>query len=220
MKPLPAVTHLLILVCLLSSSVSALEAVPARATVGTQSRQSLLNSSRIRARFGNYGIDVLEQDSQVRVSRLYSREQGEKITRTLAVVIYAGDIAPEILAEHQSIVAGGSIGEVFENSGWGVEKVTRYLGEIPASLDCAEIYALMGGIQPVGLATQVYELCVCKAGQCMAYATIAEVHHPDYFDQAQLQEIWNPENVPANPNRAEVEGLMNAVKQQLTRIAH
>ena len=219
MNPLAAGTLFLVLTCLLSGPVLALDQVPARAAPSTQPRPSQLNSERIRAQFGSYGIDILQQDMQTRVSSLYSMDQGQKITRTLAVVMYADEIPSPILAEHQIIAGGGSIGEVFKANGWSVEKKSRYFGALPASPDYAEIYALMGGIQPMELATHVYELSVCKAGRCLVYATIAEVHHPDYFDQALLEETWNAGNILPEPGQTEARDLMNAVQQQLIGMA-
>jgi hypothetical protein len=42
----------------------------------------ILNSERIEQTFGSYGIDVIASDALLRVSNLYSRHDGEKITRT------------------------------------------------------------------------------------------------------------------------------------------
>ena len=40
--------------------------------------RELLNSERIAAAFGSYGVEVLEQDDTVRVSNLYSGEGEER----------------------------------------------------------------------------------------------------------------------------------------------
>lgn len=47
---------------------------------------ALLNSERIAQRYGSYGIEVLASDCGLRVSDLYSGEQTDRVTRTLAVV--------------------------------------------------------------------------------------------------------------------------------------
>ena len=168
------------------------------------SHSPLLNSERIRQRYGNYGIDVLEQDERLRVSNLYSLEEGAKITRTLAVVLYPAEVPSDITAEHELIVAGGSIGQVFKERGWQVEKTVRYLGIIPASADFDEIYTLMGGITPADLAVLLYDFSVCNASGCFAYTTIAEVYHPDYLGQEDLRAIYGDQAVqPADVDQTE-----------------
>jgi hypothetical protein len=149
-----------------------------------------LNSERIRQKFGSYGIDVLEQDQQLRISSLYSIEDGQKVTRTLAVVIYPERIPAEIQLEHETIRAGGSMGEVFKENGWSVEKASLYFGDIPASQDFDQIYRLMGVLEPVPLAVHLYELSVCGQKECFAYATLAEVHSPEYLTLAELEHIY------------------------------
>jgi len=156
----------------------------------TKNTRPLLNSERIKQQFGSYGIDVLEDDGAVRVSSLYSTQGSQKITRTLAVVIYPADVPQQIQAEDQAIRSGGSMGEVFTRSGWQVEKENLYLGEIQACADFDEIYSLMGRIGRVNLAVHVYRLSVCRAGSCFAYAILSEVHHPDYLRLRDLREIY------------------------------
>jgi len=81
------------------------------------SNRQLLNSERIAARFGNYGIEVLAGDSRERVSNLYSEANGERTCRTFAVVRYPAAIDSAVAAEHDEIVRGGSIGAVFAAHG-------------------------------------------------------------------------------------------------------
>jgi hypothetical protein len=150
----------------------------------------LLNSERIKQQYGSYGVDVLEDDGAVRVSSLYSTQGSQKITRTLAVVIYPADVPQQIRAEDQAIRRGGSMGEVFTRSGWQVEKENLYLGEIQACGDFDEIYSLMGRIERVNLAVHVYRLSACRGSSCFAYATLSEVHHPDYLTLRELREIY------------------------------
>lgn len=156
----------------------------------TINNRPLLNSERIKQQFGSYGIDVLEDDGAVRISSLYSRQGSQKITRTLAVVMYPAEVPQQIKAEHQAIRDGGSMGEVFTRSGWHVEKENLHLGEIQACVDCDEIYSLMGRIEPVALAVHIYRLWVCRDDSCFAYATLSEVHHPDYLRLRDLMAIY------------------------------
>jgi len=150
----------------------------------------LLNSERIRQKFGSYGIDVLSESENLRVSNLYSFENGRKIMRTLAVVIYPQSIPGSVTAAHSEIKSGQSIGEVFKRHGWLVEKQDMCMGEIPASSDFAGVYASMGGIAETNLALHVYRLSVSKGGLRSDYALIAEIHHPDYLDAKQLRDIY------------------------------
>lgn len=141
--------------------------------------RELLNSERIEQTFGSYGIEVLESDAAVRVSNLYSEHAAGRICRTFAVVRYPRDVPPEIIAEHEAIVAGGSIGATFAARGWTVIKTHRFFGEIDSTPRLRE---LMGGTQVSRLAVHVYVLDVVKSGARYEYARIAEVHHPDYLD--------------------------------------
>ena len=153
-------------------------------------REGLLNSERIRQRYGSYGIEVLQQDDRIRVSNLYSGEGEAKTTRTVAVVIYSPSIPGPIETEHREIAAGGSIGEVFTSHGWRVEKQTLFIGELPASADFAGLYNSMGGIEPQALAIHIYALSVSRGGENVSYATLAEVHHPDYLGRGELESIY------------------------------
>jgi len=144
----------------------------------------LLNSERIEKKFGGYGIDVLYNSARLRVSNLYD---GKKITRTLAVVDYPETIDSSFSKEHQLIVAGGSIGNVFKSRGWTIEKNNIYLGELSPSADYKKLYALMGNIPPSKLSIWIYVFNIRKDGKAFPYATISEVYHPDYLSLADLK---------------------------------
>ena len=144
----------------------------------------LLNSERIEKKFGGYGIDVLYNSAQLRVSNLYD---GKKITRTLAVVDYPETIDSSFAKEHQIIVAGGSIGNVFKSHGWLIEKKNIFLGELAPSADYKKLYALMGNIPPSKLSVWIYVFYIRRQGKAFAYATISEVYHPDYLSLADLK---------------------------------
>src|SRR5688572_8293898 len=96
--------------------------VQAAPSLGQGPGRELLNSERIAAAFGSYGVEVLEQDDQVRVSSLFSLAADEKTCRTFAVVRYPPRLDSAVSAEHAAIVAGGSIGAVFTAHGWEVRK--------------------------------------------------------------------------------------------------
>jgi hypothetical protein len=150
----------------------------------------LLNSQRIERIFGSYEIDVVKNGPELRVSDLHSIDNGEATTRTLALVTYDEQIDQELTDEHRMIVRGSSIGEVFLDFAWVVEKENRYFGEIEASQEYAATYKRMGDIDPTNLTVHIYELFVRKGDLRLHYADIAEVHHPDYFDLQDLREIY------------------------------
>jgi hypothetical protein len=144
----------------------------------------LLNSERIEKKFGGYGIDVLYNSAQLRVSNLYD---GKKITRTLAVVDYPQRIDSSFSEEHQIIVAGGSIGNVFKSHGWTIEKKNIFLGELAPSAEYKKLYALMGNIPPSKLSVWIYVFYIRRGEKSFPYATISEVYHPDYLSLANLK---------------------------------
>lgn len=152
----------------------------------------LLNSERIARKFGNYGIAVLESDATIRVSNLYSVADERRICRTFAVVHYPDQVDPLFSAEHRLILDGGSIGAVFAARGWTVEKFHRYYGEVRATNKLAELMAITPQAQ---LAVHVYALAVSKADARFEYATIVEIHHPDYLATDELAAIYGPVTV-------------------------
>lgn len=147
----------------------------------------LLNSEHIAQEFGSYGIVVLESDAGVRVSNLYSLHDETKICRTFAVVRYPDDINAELVLEHRVILSGQSIGAVFAQRGWAIEKINLYVGVLPVT---DRVAGLMSGIPPQPLAVHIYDLVVSRKSTSVLYATIAEVHHPDYLSVTQLEELY------------------------------
>jgi hypothetical protein len=147
-----------------------------------------LNSERIAATFGNYGIEVLEQTRDSRVSNLHSVTGQEKTCRTFAVVHYQG-IDAALSGEHAAIVAGGSIGAVFVAGGWEVRKTHLRYGEMRATPRLASLMRIAEGTP---LATHIYALDVKKADREVEYATLVEVHHPDYLTSEDLPAIYGP----------------------------
>ncbi|VFN06463.1 MAG: hypothetical protein BECKG1743D_GA0114223_112152 [Candidatus Kentron sp. G] len=199
-------------------SSEAFQPYPSRSA---RASQPPLNSERIRTKFGNYGIEVLTNGEKIshyrksgevspplpdsvrsagafpiksiRVSSLYSTENGEKTTRTLAIVVYPGAPNPSLSEEHKAILHGESIGEVFKKNGWQIEKQHLLFGEIEASPKFAQIYARMGNIMPSKLAIHRYRLFVSRNDAGFHYATITELHHPEYLDAGALRAIYKAE---------------------------
>jgi hypothetical protein len=156
---------------------------------GQPPAREVLNSERITAAFGNYGIEVLEQADGRRVSNLYSVSGDEKTCRTFAVVRYPRMIDPQVRAEHAAIVGGGSIGTVFVAAGWEVRKTHLRYGETWAA---PRLASLMRVAEGTPLATHIYALDVAKGGRTIEYATLVEVHHPDYLTSEDLPAIYGP----------------------------
>lgn len=149
-----------------------------------------MNSERIARTFGSYGVDVLESSDTGRVSSLYSGGGEQKITRTFAVVTYNGRVRRAFEDEHARILAGESIGAVFKSAGWQIEKLPIFIGEMEIPAKYGRLSALMRIELPAFLATHVYEFVVRKDERSYDYATIVELHHPDYLSAIDLRAIY------------------------------
>lgn len=175
------------------------------------------NSERIRLKFGSYGIEVLESGQGIRVSNLYSIKDGVKTNRTFAVVAYPDVIEPEFRQEHDAIMDGQSIGIVFRNSGWVVDKRHQHFGriELPSADSKVElIFGDIGDIQPV---IHVYCLFVRKDDYEFRYASIAEVHHPQYLDMEDLNSIYGSVVGKEHEGHRDVDGFLEIVKARMAK---
>ena len=179
-------------------------------TPGQPAGRELLNSERIEAAFGSYGVEVLEQDEQVRVSNLYSGAGQDKTCRTFAIVGYPPHLDGAVSAEHAEIVAGGSIGAVFAAHGWQVRKTHLSYSERPASARLAQLMRVAVGTT---LAEHIYVLDVVKDGRAIEYAVLAEIHHPDYLAVADLARIYGP----VDDGRKELVAQLRATVAERTR---
>ncbi|MDJ0699222.1 MAG: hypothetical protein QNJ07_05150 [Woeseiaceae bacterium] len=150
----------------------------------------LLNSERIEATFGNYGIEILKNDVQLRRSNLYSIADGVRTCRTFAVVQFLETPDDRTVEEHARIVSGGSIGEVFKSHGWRIYKQTLHIGDLSVSDADAEVARLMHVDIGTVLALHVYRLVIEKQDVSINYATIVEAHHPEYLDIAALRDTY------------------------------
>lgn len=195
-------THLFIAAIALASQLHAPAQTPAR---------ELLNSERIAAAFGSYGVEVLEQDETVRVSNLFSGKGEERVTRTFAVVRYAPQIDPAVSQEHAAIVAGGSIGAVFAAKGWEVRKTHLHYGDRPAT---AKLASLMRVAVGAPLAEHFYVLDVVKDGRAIEYAALVEIHHPDYLGLPALAAIYGQ---PTDEGRRELVTALQATAAERER---
>jgi hypothetical protein len=150
-----------------------------------------LNSERIAERFGSYGIEVLSSEPGLRRSNLYSSERGVQTCRTYAVVRFVDEPDAVIDAEHAQILAGQSIGAIFKAGGWTIVKETLHIGT--ATLDDAAhpVAALMRLDRRADVAMHVYRLLLEKSRQAIDYATLIEMHHPDYLDRRDLLTLFS-----------------------------
>ena len=173
------------------------------------------NSERIRRKFGSYGIEVLENSPGLRVSSLYSTHDGKKVNRTFAVTAYPEVIESAFEKEHEAIINGKSIGIVFEESGWLIDKRHLYFGEIetPGSHFNGISQAVKFG--KVSAAIHVYALVVRKNGSEFQYAFIAEVHHPEFLKLQDLAAIYGPEFENHLERKEVISDFLNVIESRV-----
>jgi len=160
-------------------------AVLAAALSACATETVLLNSERIENRFGSYGIDVLASEASLRRSSLYSLENAQKTCRTYAIVRFVDNPDSSFGAEHAEVLAGNSLGEVFKQNGWHIQKQTVHIGSVmlPAHTPVSDLMHLE---QETKLALHVYQLLLARGQQVFEYAMIIEVHHPEYLSETDL----------------------------------
>ena len=169
----------------------------------------LLNSERISERFGNCGIDVLEHGPAERRSSLFSIDNDRRVCRSYAVVQFVDPESAEIREAHRKILAGDSIGATFKAAGWQIRKVTRHIGTATLVGD----HAVARRMQLAGdasLAVHAYRLILEKGERRLHYATIIEVHHPDYLAEAELQGLYDWDDAKRLPADV-IDRLVNRV---------
>ena len=142
-----------------------------------------LNSDAIKATFGSYGVDVINQSESTRVANLYSLSGDAKICRTLAVTEFVLPTDPALTEAHRLIRAGGSIGATLRSAGFTINKKLLIKTETVAG---DEFVSLTHGSVLLGapLNTKVYALFAQQDGLQIPYAVIAEAYHPEHFPPA------------------------------------
>ncbi len=142
-----------------------------------------LNSDAIKATFGSYGVDVINQSESTRVANLYSLSGDAKICRTLAVTEFILPTDPALTEAHRLIRAGGSIGATLRSAGFTINKKLLIKTETAAG---DEFVSLTHGSVLVGapLYTKVYALFAQQDDRQIPYAVIAEAYHPEHFPPA------------------------------------
>lgn len=173
------------------------------------------NSDRIRLKFGSYGIEVIESGDRIRVSNLYSMDNGVKTVRTFAVVALPPAINPAFREEHEKIINGQSIGIVFKENGWAIDKRHQYFGKLDTPLETASIKSVFGDEATIQPAVHVYSLFIRKRELEFRYASIAEVHHCDYLTLDDLKVIYG-QGYTGTPDPGErVAGFLQIVKTKM-----
>lgn len=165
-------------------------------------QRALLNSERIAERFGSYVVRLLQQDESRRVSNLASRLDDRLITRTLAITYFEKPHA-EFAEVAASIRGGASIGSSFQDAGWEVSKQTRHIGNYSVASGETTVAQLMEISLPRDLAMHVYRFSVTQGEQSLPFATIVELHHPDYMTASDLRRIYRSNFVAADAVVAE-----------------
>ena len=149
-----------------------------------------LNTDRIARQFGNVGVEIIEQSAETRVTSLFSLAGEQKTMRTYAVVDYPGNPREAYRREHEEIVAGGSIGETFRRAGWSIRKQHLFIGELEVPEGYETLERGMRIALPASLAVHQYLFVITREERSWTYATITEVHHPQYLDADALREIY------------------------------
>ena len=166
----------------------------------------LLNSERIEQRFGNYGIEILESDDGLRRSNLYSRDGNLATCRTYALVEFTEQLDQRYADTHATVLAGGSIGATARERGWEVRKHTAHIGQLRLPERTTQVSGLMRLRGGEFLAVHVYRLTLAQADEALPYATIIEIHHPDYLDLEGLRALYADNDAGTLP-AAEVERI-------------
>lgn len=149
-----------------------------------------LNSDMIERRFGSYGVDILEQTAERRISSLYSGSAEDRTMRTFAVVDFVAPDRRAYAEEHATILAGGSIGETFRRAGWTIDKQHIFIGELEIPGDYRVIGERMKIALPATLATHHYLFTVTREERSWNYALITEIHHPQHLTADSLRELY------------------------------
>lgn len=193
-SPIPTFRHFAAMTFLLSSLF-----VQARET-------PKLNSERIEATFGNYGIRILEREP--RVSVLFSKHDGVEICRTMAIVEFATPIPTPLKAPVAQVKAGASLGATLKESGWRISKRFLHYDTLPAGSRFIRLAHLS---QTLPVAVSIYELVASRDEDSFRVATLVEVYHPDYLTLADLKSI-QPAKTEAGPR---VKGLLQLARKKM-----
>lgn len=161
-----------------------------------------LNSERIRARYGNCTVRVLDQHDGLRRTALYSEGADGNTCRTFAVVRFAAEIPAPLSSAHARIVAGDSIGVSLTDQGLPIVRRTLDVQTLELDAGAAALLRLMRIHDPTHVAVHIYRLELEVDEDRLPYATIAEAHHPGYLDESALRNEFQPDLQTASDTAA------------------
>ena len=188
-------------------------------TLSCASSSAELNSERIARKYGSYGVEVIENTDNIRVSNLYSMEANRRVCRTFAVVGISREIDSSFAVEHAQILEGASIGAVFKRNGWNIEKRHQYIGEMTIGKQATRLARVMRLKPPTIVAVHNYMLTVSKDGSAFDYAIITEVHHPDYLTISTLWAIYGSE-FSGDKKRKDTRQILELVRSKFRDSKH
>ena len=175
--------------------------------------RALLNSERIEDTFGSFGIEVLENGPDLRVSNLYSLSGRQPVCRTFAVVSFTQAADRELAPEHAEILGGRPIGEVFDRSGWQIAKRPSYFGEIHLP---PELARQVFRTRQSTMAVRMYTFVVSGERGTHEYARITEIYHPAYLTLEELADIYGQTvrelEILLPPDRRRLDRALRAIR--------
>lgn len=149
-----------------------------------------LNSQKIEARYGSYHVDMLSSDGMTRQSALSSDSDTGRVCRTFALTRFTDEAVEKTPITHQQIAEGASIGATLQRDGWSVLKATIHVGSLTIPDPAHPVLGLMQLAKPETLAMHIYKLAIQKEAAAFDYATIIEIHHPDYLDEDDVRALF------------------------------
>lgn len=185
-------TSLFVLLCLSGLKAFAIELN----SETVEKLKPMLNSERIESIFGNYGIEPYKLCTnyfpQARISNIYSIHSNQKIMRSLAIVDFKQPISPALIAAHNKIIDGASIGRTLRNAGWSIIKKPIYFGEIPLS---GKVLKAMNETVPKNAALYIYQLTVMNKEftDPIPYCRVIEIYSPQYLTQDWIKALYDKE---------------------------
>ncbi len=165
---------------------------PSRSTDTLQAMQKMLNSQRIQFLFKDYGVDILLQKGNLRVSNLHANG----LMRTCAVVHFSSPIPEWFKSTHDKIHKGATIGQTIRDDGFELVKKDDFIGttELPKfareKMQTSETIA----------AVYMYQLIVKnpKTEELFEYCTITEAYSPEYLTVGDLQKLTSEGTLKSN----------------------
>ncbi|CAM2754934.1 photosystem I assembly protein Ycf3 [Legionella steigerwaltii] len=169
-----------------ASSINQIDQLPSRTHNEIEDMKGKLNSQRIELIFGSYGVEVVLQENNIRVSNLHSNG----VMRTFAVVNYSLPVPDWFQNTHDKIYQGGSIGQTIKNDGFSLIKEDVYFGltKLP------EFAKEKMQTDKKSVAVYIYRLIVKNQenSESIDYCTVTEIYSPLYLTLGDLQ-LLSPE---------------------------